>query len=159
MGPAEVLSHVMRSLQQGGLDGCTALLGFSLKPPSGGGVEDFLGQVCGWDCELYAAQSRNLPPSHSQVQPGFYASPQELLDYLLTHERYATLCSLSEFKPMGPPEYSDMARRAAAKLLVRRDGRNWEDFFVNLELVDLGAGAPAPKRWLITTIFKQGVAQ
>ena len=37
---------------------------------------------------------------------------------------------LDEWKCMGVPETSDMSRKAVQKLLVRRDGKNWEDLFI-----------------------------
>ena len=82
----------------------------------------------------------------------------ELSDWLASHKRYSTLTRLDEYKPMGTPDMSDMSRKAAQKLLVRRDGANWEDFFINLQLVEVEKPMAA-KRWVITSVYKQGEAQ
>ena len=71
------------------------------------------------------------------------------------------LTRLNEYKFMGSPDFSDMSRKAAQKILVRRDGANWEDLMVNMQIVDVqrgGGEGDAPqktRRWLITSIYKQ----
>ena len=44
------------------------------------------------------------------------------------------------------------------KVLVRREGSNWEDLFVNMQLAEIKGdqGELSTRRWLITTIYKQG---
>ena len=51
-----------------------------------------------------------------------------------------------------------MSRKAAQKLLVRRDGGNWEDLFVNLQLASTRVGEQERKRWLVTSIYKQQIS-
>ena len=140
MCPKDVVMYCMRSLREGTDDGMRALLGFAVRVDDGSKCEDMLGQL----------------------QPGYYTDPADLRAFLEEHPRYRTLVSLSEFKCMGPPELSDVSRRAAQKLLVRRDGKNWEDLFINMRLAEMQqnekdpeTGAPAPRRWLITSIYKQ----
>ena len=144
MGPQDVITYIMQSLQQPSGGGKT-LLSFAVKVSrdTGSKAVDHVGQLC----------------------PGFFPDPQSLEDYLASHPRYETLTKLEEWKPMGPPDMSDMSRKAAQKLLVRRDGANWEDFFVNMQLAEVAppegsaASVTLPtKRWLITSIYKQGTA-
>jgi hypothetical protein len=94
-----------------------------------------------------------------QVQPGCFANPDELRSFFASHERYETLSCLSEWKCMGSPDFSDMSRKAAQKLLIRREGANWEDLFINMQLAEVatpGDAALPTRRWLITSIYKQG---
>lgn len=96
------------------------------------------------------------------MQPGHFDAPGALSAFFSREARYETLARLEEWKCMGAPDFSDMSRKAVQKLLVRRDGANWEDFFINLTLADVAApgdelGMPR-KRWLITSIYKQGGA-
>jgi hypothetical protein len=53
------------------------------------------------------------------------------------------------------PGHAGSLRQHPLAMQVRRDGANWEDFFVNMNLVE----APTGMRWLISSIYKQGVAQ
>lgn len=129
MGPADVVAYVMNAMQEGDFK---TILGFSVKDD--GALEDTLGQL----------------------SVGAFGAPEQLSEWLASHERYSTLTNLDEWKPMGPPSLSDMSRKGAQKLLVRRDGANWEDFFINLQLVDT---EPTGLRWLITSVYKQGAAQ
>ena len=48
--------------------------------------------------------------------------------------------------------------QAAQKLLVKRDGANWEDLMINMQMVELDDDDPTSKkrRGLITSIYKQG---
>jgi type II secretory pathway pseudopilin PulG len=93
-----------------------------------------------------------------QVQPGYFSEPSALADYLAANPRYQTLLKLSEWKPMGPPDLSNLSRSAVQKVLVRREGSNWEDLFVNMQLAEIKGdqGELSTRRWLITTIYKQG---
>ena len=112
MGPADVVEYVMSSMAAAASErqfdiGAKVLLSFAVsckedKP------EDFVGQL----------------------QPGHFADPAQLTSYLAAEPRYETLTLLDEWKCMGIPETSDMSRKAVQKLLVRRDGKNWEDFFI-----------------------------
>ena len=64
------------------------------------------------------------------VDVSHFEQPGQLTSYLAAEPRYETLTMLDEWKCMGAPETSDMSRKAVQKLLVRRDGKNWEDFFI-----------------------------
>jgi len=137
MGPADVVSYCMRAMKadQGNeFPGLKVLMSFAVRFEDGK-PEDTLGQV----------------------QPGHFSAPAELADYLGGNARYQTLLELSEWKPMGAPDFSNMSRSAVQKLLVRREGGNWEDLFINMQLASLDSSdAMANRRWLITTIYKQG---
>uniref|UniRef100_A0A6U5MUD6 Uncharacterized protein n=1 Tax=Calcidiscus leptoporus TaxID=127549 RepID=A0A6U5MUD6_9EUKA len=130
MGPRDVVQHMMRAFVLDASKGCEVCMGFS---PKGGAQEDSLGQV----------------------QPGAFADPASLHSFFGGHDRYRTMLSISEWKCMGGPDMSDLSRRAAQKLLIRREGANWEDFFCNLQLIDTEV---VGKRWLITSVYKQGTA-
>jgi hypothetical protein len=145
MGPQDVVSYIMQALtaeQDDAWPGHKTLLSFAVK------CEDKAEDVVG------------------QLQPGFFDAPGALADYFRDNPRYATLNEMSEWKPMGPPQLSNMSRNAAAKMLIRREGANWEEFFMNMVLADMPAAsgdaslppAIARKRWLITSIYKQGTA-
>lgn len=128
MGPNDVVSYIMKAMTDcENEEGCKVLLGFAATADS---AEDSLGQV----------------------QPGAFPSPAAMKAFFDGHARYSSLMALEEWKAMGSPEMSDMSRKAAQKLLVRREGRNWEDLFINMELVD---AATVGKRWIVTTIYKQ----
>jgi len=129
MGPSDVIKYVMNSLIADSAEGARVLMSFAARDDK---QEDSLGQLA----------------------PGGFGSPDELINFFNGHERYASLTRLEEWKPMGGPDLSNLSRNAAAKLLVRRPGRNWEELFVNLVLVE--CEGPARKRWLITNIYKQG---
>ena len=150
MGPSDVVEYCMRSLlaKQGddASEAARVLMAFAIKVTEGK-AEDFVGQL----------------------QPGYFSDPATLCKYLSGQPRYETLTRMEEYKCMGTPDFSDMSRKAVQKLLVRRPGKNWEDLMINMQLVEVGAtGAinaagslgdgPAPKtrRWLITSIYKQG---
>jgi len=109
MGPSDVISRVMEAMRKGDF---VALLGFSVK--ADGSVEDPLGQL----------------------SVGAFGSADELRGFLAKHERYSTLTKIEEWKPMGPPDMSSMSRKAAQKLLVKRDGGNWEDLFINMQVFE-----------------------
>ena len=129
MGPDDVISYVMAAL---GKNDFKTLLAFSVKDEDGK-YEDMLGQLL----------------------PGAFGDPEAFRDFLAGHDRYSTLTRLDEWKKMGAPDFKNMGKNGAQKLLVRRDGANWEDFFINFALVE----APTGMRWLITSIYKQGNAQ
>jgi len=140
MGPQEVVTYIMRSLKvDQGEDkvGLKALMSFAVKYDDGR-AEDTLGQV----------------------QPGHFTSPAAFAEYLSSEPRYQTLNELSEWKPMGQPDFSNMSKMAAQKLLVRREGGNWEELFINMQLAEVGGdqGGLPRRRWLITSIYKQGTA-
>ena len=141
MGPQDVVEYCMKSLraQADGCttDGCRALLAFALKVQDK--AEDFVGQL----------------------QPGYFTDPQAFIDYLAAQPRYQTLTRLNEYKCMGTPDFSDMSRKATQKLLVRRDGANWEDLMINMQMVEVTRGEgeeQKKKRWVITSIYKQNTA-
>lgn len=138
MGPADVVSYIMKSMkaaQEVPEQGLKALMAFAAKL-GGDKAEDHVGQV----------------------QPGYFSEPSALADYLAANPRYQTLLKLSEWKPMGPPDLSNLSRSAVQKVLVRREGSNWEDLFVNMQLAEIKGdqGELSTRRWLITTIYKQG---
>jgi len=136
MGPSDVIDYCMRSLRADAQAGSKALLAFAAKEDQ---MEDHVGQLL----------------------PGFFSDASEFVTHLASQPRYETLTCLSEFKCMGTPDFSDMSKRAAQKLLVRRDGANWEEFFVNLQLtkVESEAESALPRmRWIIISIYKQGTA-
>ena len=49
------------------------------------------------------------------------------------------------------------AGNAVQKLLVRRDGANWQDLFINMVLAPANpdGGTPVP-RWMVTSIYMSG---
>ena len=51
---------------------------------------------------------------------------------------------------------SIVLRRCGSRALVRGERGNWEELFVNMQLAEVAEGVG--KRWLITTIYKQGSA-
>lgn len=136
MGPSDVIEYIMRSLVA--VDdpepdsGLRVLMSFSVAYEDGKS-EDVLGQV----------------------QPGCFSDPQSLGAYFASG-RYAALGSLEEWKCMGTPDMSNMSRNAAQKLLIRRDGSNWQDLFINLILADSQVGGAANKRWLVTSVYMSG---
>lgn len=134
MGPADVVSYCMRSITQEAEQGSKTLMSFAVKAEDK--PEDFVGQL----------------------QPGYFQTPQDLIGYWTSNPRYETMARMSEWKPMGPPDFSDNSRKAAQKLLVRRDGSNWEELFINMQLVATGGDESVlpTRRWLITSIYKQG---
>ena len=133
MAPHDVVRFVMNALKRSPEDGVTALLQFSAQTD---GMEqlDFVGQL----------------------QPGAF-SPEALLRYFETEPRYQALSAVSESKAMGQPELKHNAKKAVQKLLVRREGRNWEELFINLVLTE--APPPMYKRWLVASIYKQGTGE
>lgn len=143
MGPQDVVSYCMRSIAAESEDGC---------PATEEGCKTMLSFAVSYDDKP--------EDTLGQVQVGYFKSPQGLVDYWAQNPRYETLTRLSEWKPMGPPEMKDNSRKAAQKLLVRREGANWEDMFINMALVDMAGeqGALPRKRWLITSVYKQGTA-
>ena len=153
MGPSDVVEYCMKSLLAQAMDGCSTdgcrtMLSFAVKADDK--AEDFVGQL----------------------QPGYFSDPRAFMNYIAAQPRYETLTRLDEYKCMGTPDFSDMARKAVQKLLVRRDGANWEDLMINMAMVEVApsadelppdAAAPAPsqfkkRRWLITSIYKQAAA-
>ena len=155
MGPADVVEYCMKSLLAQASDGCSTdgcrtMLSFAVKADDK--AEDFVGQL----------------------QPGYFSDPRAFMNYIAAQPRYETLTRLDEYKCMGTPDFSDMARKAVQKLLVRRDGANWEDLMINMAMVEVApsvdelppdatATASAPsafkkRRWLITSIYKQAAA-
>jgi len=136
MAAQDVVDYVMRSLAAGDEpepnNGLRVLMGFSIAHEDGL-QEDTLGQV----------------------QPGCFSSPEALRSFLAAG-RYEPLCDLEEWKPMGGPDLSNMSRNAAQKLLVRRAGGNWKDFFINLSLGQAVVGERTVPRWLVTNIYMSG---
>ena len=137
MGPQDVVDYVMRALvandQPSTNNGLRTLLGFSVAHEDGQ-QEDKLGQV----------------------QPGCFASPEALENFFSSSSRYDCLSALDEYKPMGPPTFSNMSRNAVQKLLVRSDGANWKDLFVNLVLSKTQVGESEVPRWLVVSIYMSG---
>ena len=133
MGPADVVEYVMHSMKADADAGAASLLSFAVKY-DGDKTEDHLGQL----------------------QPGCFGTPAALLAYYRTSPRYTILADMHEWKCMGPPDTSNYARSAVQKLLVRGERGNWEELFVNMQLADVAEGVG--KRWLITTVYKQGSA-
>ena len=147
MGPTDVVEYIMQSLvalqSAGQGEACKVLMSFAVKVREGK-AEDFVGQL----------------------QPGYFSDPQTLENYLSSQPRYETLTRMEEYKCMGTPDFSEMSRKAVQKLLVRRPGKNWEDLMINMQLVEVDAsgatppatagGPPKSRRWLITSIYKQG---
>jgi hypothetical protein len=128
----------------------------------------------------FAVKPTNASPKDmvGQVQPGYFASPAELAAYFVEDPFYLTLTRMSDWKPMGPPQFSNLARQAEQKLLVRRDeGKDWEELYLNFQLQEVvelksanvfeegDEGALAKeketkseikkKRWLIASIYKR----
>jgi hypothetical protein len=90
------------------------------------------------------------------MRPGFFRDPEMCRGYFEEEDRYRVLTDLAEWKFMGPPEDppggSNYGRKIAQKMLVRAEGGNWEDMYMNLALADTpGVG----KRWIIVSIYKQ----
>ena len=137
MGPMDVVDYIMRALvandKPSTNNGLRTLLGFSVAHDDGQ-QEDKLGQV----------------------QPGCFGSPEALETFFSSHNRYSSLSALDEFKPMGPPTTSNMSRNAVQKLLVRTDGANWKDLFVNLSLSKTQVGESEVPRWLVVSIYMSG---
>ena len=142
MGPSDVVDYLMRAMAVGGEEGFKVLLSFALSCRDAGKAEDFVGQL----------------------QPGYFNDPNDLTSYLASEPRYTTLTNLEEWKPMGIPDTSDMSRKAVQKLLVRRPGKNWEDLFINMQIVEVAKpvadeasadSAPTMRRWVVTSIYKQ----
>lgn len=133
-----MVAYCLKALRADRDSGAKAILSFAVRIDDGSGAEDKLGQV----------------------QPGYFSDPATFISFLSTNERYASLVSQEwEWKRLGPPDFKDMSRKAEHKVQVRRDGHEWEDLFVNLQLADVGPEAAAPRRWLITSIYKQGVCK
>ena len=103
----------------------------------------------------YAVGDSKSEDSVGQLLPGSFDEPAALLQYFDANERYSSLLSLSEWKCMGAPDFSNLSKIAKQKLLVRRDGANWEELFINMELIP---SEVVGKRWVITSIYKQGSA-
>ena len=138
LGPKDVVEYIMRSLaasDAGSEDGLRALMGFSIVHDDGQQV-DTLGQV----------------------QPGCFSSTDALRSFFAAAEmgRYEALGALDEWKLMGPPDMSNMSRNAAQKLLVRCDGSNWKDLFINLSLAKAKVGDTVIPRWLVVSIYMSG---
>ena len=132
-GPQDVVRMVMDAFAQGAdlesrtLEGCRVLLSFAASVDDNETC-DFLGQV----------------------QPGAFGDPAALVAFLSSEPNYRTLATLGEWKESGGPETSNYGRSCAQKLLVRRDGSDWEQMYMNMQLCD----TPHGKRWIVMTIFK-----
>jgi hypothetical protein len=126
LGPDEMVAFVMDALLQQRFD---ILLGFSQVSDSG--AIDFLGQL----------------------QPGGFTSAEGLTEFLRTDERYRTMLSLSEWKPMGPLGLSNLSRNGEQKLLIRPASGNWEDLYVRVAIIPYQVTS---KRWVITAMHKAG---
>ena len=137
MGPNDVVEYIMRSLAQHEdiNEGCRVLMAFSIAHDDGQQVD-----------------------SLGQLQPGCFGSPDQLSSWLASSPagRYRPLTDVAEWKPMGQPDMSNMSRNAAQKLLVRMDGENWKDLFLNLILADAQVGDMVTKRWMITSMHMSG---
>lgn len=130
LGPSDVIQYVMDSLVQQRFD---VLLGFAAAVQGGGSV-DFLGQL----------------------QPGAFPSPEALTAFMQKEHRYRTMLRISEWKPMGTCDLSNLSRNGQQKLLVRPETGNWEELYINLQIVpymELG------KRWIITSMHKAAGAE
>ena len=100
MGPTDVVEYVMKSIRADAEVGAKNLMSFAVRYDDG-------------------VQEDNL----GQLQPGSFGAPAALVDYWRGHPRYAALADLDEWKCMGTPEFSNMSRNAAQKLLVSATAR------------------------------------
>jgi hypothetical protein len=126
MGPTDVIDYVMNAMLQQRWE---ILLGFAAAVE--GAPEDFLGQV----------------------QPGAFSSPEGLTAFLKKEERYRVLLEITEWKPMGTCDLSNLSREGSQKLLVRPESGNWEELYMKLVLVP---HLEYSKRWIVTSIYKSG---
>jgi len=131
MGPRDVLETVLCAFQGAGSDGC---------------YEGCRVMLC------FAQEFEGDRPVDSlgRLRPGAFVSASAFEDYLRSEPRYRALAVLAEWKPMGAPETSGHGHAAAQKLLVRRDGANWEQMYLNMEL----RGTGEKRRWLVMSIYK-----
>jgi hypothetical protein len=131
MGPNDVVQIIfdafMGSAEAGCHEGCRVLMSFS--------------QV--FDDERPV-------DSLGQLRPGAFESPSACGDYLNSEPRYRALALLAEWKISGAPETRDRGFSAAQKLLVRREGYNWEQMYCNMEL----RGEGMDRRWVVMSIYK-----
>jgi len=131
MGPRDVVQIIFDAFKgaadHGCYEGCRVLMSFSQKFEDDRPV-DTLGQL----------------------RPGAFASASAFEDYLRSEPRYQTLALMTEWKVSGAPETRDRGHTAAQKLLVKRDGFNWEQMYCNMEL----RGSGQDRRWVVMTIYK-----
>jgi hypothetical protein len=139
MGPHDVIDYIMRSLS------CAD------DPEPDNGFRTLMGFAAAYE----GAKKVDML---GQLQPGCFASPQELRAFLASEEsgRYETLVHLDEWKCMGGPDMSNLSRNAAQKLLVRKDGSNWKDLFVNMALSQPTPDGLSVPRWVVTSIYMSG---
>jgi hypothetical protein len=88
--------------------------------------------------------------SLGRLRPGAFPSASAFGDYLGSEPRYRALALLAEWKRSGAPETSNRGFSAAQKLLVRREGYNWEQMYCNMEL----RGEGMDRRWVVISIYK-----
>ncbi|KAG8464758.1 hypothetical protein KFE25_010126 [Diacronema lutheri] len=129
LGPADLIKYVMDALVQKRFE---VLLGFAAAV-EGGKTMDFVGQL----------------------QPGAFSSPEALISFMDKEARYRTMLRISEWKPMGQCVLSNLSRNGQQKLLVRPATGNWEELYLNIQLVPY---LEASKRWIITSMHKAGTA-
>ena len=178
MGPTDVIEYCMKSLRAQAADGCStdgcrAFLAFAVRMTDK--AEDFVGQLqpgfftgAHAFAPFYFMHSSTLTSLLPSLSLYLRADPQAFTDYMAAQPRYRTLAQLDEYKCMGTPDFSDMSRKAVQKLLVRKDGGNWEDLHINMAMVEVAPkgdvpdqagntkpGPGAKRRWLITSIYKQ----
>jgi len=132
LGPQDVLKMVLTVFQKapgtkGAYAGSHALMGFSAKFD-----ERF-------EPEL-------MPGAQPRLQPGGFASVEDLGDYLLTDPVYASVAMNAEFKLLGPERELSYNERTEKVFLLRKGSKNWEEMRVELRLVK--------DRWLIMNLYK-----
>jgi len=130
MGPQDVVKFVMDALLQQARDareGCRVLMSFS------------------------AADEDGPVDSLGQLRPGYFNDPESCRDYFEMEDRYRVLTDLAEWKAMGHPESRNYGKTVAQKMIVRAEGGNWEDMYINMQLADT---PDVGKRWIITSIYK-----
>lgn len=131
MGPRDVVQVIFDafkgSAEAGCYEGCRVLMSFS---------------------QLF--DNDRPVDSLGRLRPGAFETASACGDYLSSEPRYRALALLAEWKTSGAPETSDRGFSAAQKLLVRRDGYNWEQMYCNMEL----RGEGMDRRWLVMSIYK-----
>lgn len=125
LGPSDLIKYVMDALVQQRFE---VLLGFAAAVEGGQSV-DFLGQL----------------------QPGAFSSPEALTAYMQKEDRYRTMLHIAEWKPMGICDLSNLSRNGQQKLLVKPEVGNWEELYINIQLVPY---LESSKRWIITAMHK-----
>jgi hypothetical protein len=101
----------------------------------------------------YSVKTSEVLDEFGRLQPGAFARPKFLENYLLEHDDYRTFALLSEWKTVGPPEERVGAEGhiAEQKLLVRQEFCNWEQAYMKFELCGVPDGV---KRWHVICLHK-----